>query len=217
MQSKTTRVEIFSDGVMAIIITIMVLELGLPELDEKQREYNIREYVASLLPHFIAYVFSFIMIGILWTHHHQLFNLLKKADSFLLAQNLFFLFWMSLIPLATAIVGANLAFPFSIAIYGTVLLMTTFTISFMRSYTIRKKMVHTDEEKEVEEKIYEVSGENKIKSHVATAAYLLSIPLAFVSVYISYVCFLIPVALFLWPGGVDEENLSEKVIEKNDE
>lgn len=81
----------------------------------------------------------------------------------------------------------------------------------------KKQLVHTDEVKEVEEKIYDVSAADKTKSLIATAAYLLSVPLAFVSVYISYICFLIPVVLFMWPAGIDEEKLAEKVIEKNNE
>lgn len=62
-----------------------------------------------------------------------------------------------------------------------------------------------------------MSTADKTKSHIATATYLLSEPLAFVSVYISYTCFFIPIVLFLWPAGVDEESLSEKVIEENEE
>lgn len=217
MQVKTTRIEIFSDAVMAIIITIMVLELKLPEFNKNQSDYSVREYVVRLLPHLGAYSFSFIMVAIFWTHHHQLFNLLKKSDSFLLGQNLFFLFWMSLIPLATSILGAYPLLPFSTALYGIVMLMTTFTLSFMRAYTIKKQLVHTDEVKEIEEKIYEVSAADKTKNHIATTAYLLSVALAFVSVYVSYFCFLIPIVLFLWPASIDEEKLSEKVIEKNAE
>lgn len=70
----------------------MVLELKFPEFDEKQSDYDVRKYVITVLPRLVAYAFSFIMVPILWTHHHELFNLLKKSNSFLLGQNLFFFF-----------------------------------------------------------------------------------------------------------------------------
>jgi uncharacterized membrane protein len=215
MQTSTTRLETFSDAVVAIIMTIMILELKLPEFNKDQDEYDIHHHLVELLPHFGAYVFSFIMIGILWANHHHMFNLLGKTDNILLGQNLFFLFWMSLIPFVTGIVGANPRLPTSIALYGFVMLMTTLSLAIMRSYTMKKNLVHTDEEKAVDKKINKVSTEDRTKSYIGAAAYLLSVPLAFVSVYISFVCFVIPVILFLWPAGVDEERLAEKVIEKN--
>jgi len=79
MQASTTRVETFSDGVMAIMITIMILELRLPEFDPKQDTGDIKKYLFDMIPHFAAYIFSFVMIGILWTSHHHLFHLLKKT------------------------------------------------------------------------------------------------------------------------------------------
>lgn len=76
MKTSTTRVEIFSDGVMAIVITIMILELKIPDLNSDHNENSISNFLIELLPHFAAYVFSFVMVGILWIHHHHLFHLL---------------------------------------------------------------------------------------------------------------------------------------------
>lgn len=215
MQTNTRRIEIFSDGVIAIIITIMVLELKLPELSETHDRYEIKQHLIDVLPHLGAYIFSFIMVGILWTSHHHLFNLLEKTDGFLLAQNLFFLFWMSLIPFVTNILGSNPLLSASTALYGFIMLMNTLALSFMRSYTLKKGLIHTDERKDVKKKIQKVSKKDKIKSYMETAAYFLSVPLAFVSVYLSYVCFVIPIILFLLPAKIDEEMLADKVIEKN--
>lgn len=215
MQTSTTRVEIFSDGVIAIIITIMVLELKLPEVDENRSAYDIKHHLMESAPRFAAYVFSFTMVGILWVNHNHLFNLLEKTDNFLLGQNLFFLFWMSLIPFVTGTMGANPELPISNALYGFNMLMVTLSLSFMRSYTLRKKLVHTDEEREIKEKIYKLSAKGRTHSYIGSAVYLLSIPLAFFNVYISYLCFVIPIILFLLPAGTEEEKLAEKVIEKN--
>ena len=215
MQTSTTRAETFSDGVIAIMITIMILELKLPDFEERQDAEDIRSYVVELIPHFLAYVFSFVMIGILWTSHHHLFHLLKKTDNILIRQNLFFLFWISLIPLATGIMGANPLLSISTALYGCIMLMSTLTLSFMRSYTLRKQLVHSDNEHELNKKIFRVTLKGKRLSYFSSAAYLLSVPAAFISVYFSYICFIIPVVLFFLPTSIDEEKLEETVIEKN--
>lgn len=215
MQTGTRRVEIFSDGVMAIIITIMVLELKLPDFNENQGEYDIKHHLIELLPHFGAYVFSFIMIGILWTNHHQLFHLLGKTDNLFLGLNLVFLFWISLIPFVTGIMGASPLIPISTSLYGVIMLMTSLTLSFMRSYTLNKNLVHTDEERDVDKKIEMVLIKDRIQSYIGSAFYFISVFVAFVSVYLSYFCFIIPIILFLWPSKLGEKKVENKVIEKN--
>ena len=214
MQTSTSRVETFSDGVIAIIITIMVLQFRIPDL-KNPTSLAVKEQLLKILPHFAAYIFSFIMIGILWVNHHHLFHLLQKTDDFLLGQNLFFLFWMSLIPFVTSIMGANPLLPLSTALYGIILLMTTLMLALMRTHTIKKGLVHTDEVREIKIKIKKVSLKGKNQSYIGSAVYLLSVPLAFVSVYLSFICFIIPIILFLLPAGIDEEDLANKVIEKN--
>ena len=215
MQTSTTRIETFSDGVIAIIITIMILELKIPDFNASHNQYIITRHLLNVVPHFAAYVFSFIMVGILWVHHHYLFHLLERTDNFLLGQNLFFLFWMSLIPFVTGNMGANPILPISTALYGAVMLMTTVCLAWMRSHTIRKKLVHTDKERIVNKKLLNISLKGRNQSFISSAVYLISIPVAYVSVYLSYLCFLIPVILFLIPSGIDEESIASKVMEKN--
>lgn len=190
MQTSTSRLEVFSDGVMAIIMTIMVLELQLPGLNEIQDAKDLKQHLIELLPHLGAYIFSFIMIGILWTNHHNLFHLLKKTDNFLIGQNLFLLFWMSLIPFVTGLIGANPILSASTALYGFIMLMISLTLTYMRSYTIKKGLMHTDDEGEGNKKIEKVFVKSKTHSYIGSLAYLISIPMAFVSVYISYACFI---------------------------
>src|SRR5690349_16537875 len=144
MKIGTTRVETFSDGVIAIIITIMVLTIKIPDITKGASPWTFRMQLQHLLPYLIAYAFSFMMIGIFWVNHHHMFHLLEKTDEPLLIQNLLFLFWMSLIPLATAMVGANPKSSDSAALYGGVMLMTASSFSFMRSYSLRKNLVHKE-------------------------------------------------------------------------
>src|SRR4029079_6573034 len=127
MKIATTRVETFSDGVIGIIITIMVLTLKLPTFDHHDTGEGVRQNLQEMVPYLITYAFSFLMIGIFWINHHHMFHLVENTDEPLLLQNLFFLFWISLIPLVTAIVAANPTVADSAAVYGAIMLMTTFS------------------------------------------------------------------------------------------
>lgn len=215
MKIGTSRVETFSDGVIAIIITIMVLALKLPDVKKENTAWELKNYLSDILPYFSGYAFSFLMIGIFWTNHHHMFHLLEKTDEPLLWQNLFHLFWMSLIPFATAMIGANPHLPVSAALYGFVMLMATLSLAIMRSYVVRKKLVHTVQNKVLTKKLNLISIRARTKSYIGTLIYLISIPLAYVSVYLSYVCFIIPVIIFFIPDGIDDEDLAQKISEKN--
>ncbi|MDQ6609066.1 MAG: TMEM175 family protein, partial [Bacteroidota bacterium] len=196
MKIGTSRAENFTDGVMTIIITIMVLSFKLPDFSQLGTTLSTRQHLYHMLPYFGTYTFSFLMVGIFWINHHHMFHLLEKTDEALLLQNLFFLFWISLIPLGTAYVGSNPLIAESVAFYGVIMLMTTFSFSIMRAYSIRKKLVHQDRNKSITVKIYRVSFKARRKSFIGTIAYLCSVPLAFVNVYLSFACFTIVPILF---------------------
>lgn len=85
----------------------------------------------------------------------------------------------------------------------------------MRAYTIKKGLMHTADESAGDKIIEKVFVKSKTHSYMSSVAYLLSVPLAFVSIYLAYTCFLIPIILFLWPAKIDQERLEEKIIEKN--
>jgi uncharacterized membrane protein len=110
------RLLAFSDGVIAIIITIMVLELKVPHGADLAA-------LAGVTPVFLSYVLSFVYVGIYWNNHHHLFYLVRRADGAMLWANLHLLFWLSLIPFATAWMGENDFAPLPTALYGIALLM----------------------------------------------------------------------------------------------
>lgn len=119
LQSMTTnRLEAFSDGVLAIVITIMVLELKIPE-------GNDLEALTSIAPVFITYILSFIYLGIYWNNHHHLMHMASRVNGKVLWANLHLLFWLSLLPFATGFMGENHFQPIPTAVYGTVLLMAS--------------------------------------------------------------------------------------------
>lgn len=96
----TNRLEAFSDGVLSIIITIMVLEIKVPEINDFSG-------LAYLLPKFLSYIFSFLYVGIYWNNHHHLFQAIEKVTGKILLANLNLLFWLSLIPFATGWIGES--------------------------------------------------------------------------------------------------------------
>src|SRR5664279_1551941 len=123
------RLEAFSDGVIAVIITIMVLELKVPgghDLDA----------LRPLIPIFASYVLSFIYVGIYWNNHHHLFHAVHHVDGKVLWLNLHLLFWLSLIPFVTAWVNESHVTTFPVAAYGMVLLMSGFAYSLLTTTLI---------------------------------------------------------------------------------
>jgi uncharacterized membrane protein len=124
------RLEAFSDGVIAIIITIMVLELKRPE------ELSL----AGLLhvgPHLAVYALSFLYVGIYWNNHHHLFNAARSVNGAILWANLHLLFWLSLVPFASSWLGENYFSPLPVALYGAVLLMSATAYTILAQLLVR--------------------------------------------------------------------------------
>jgi len=125
-----TRMEAFSDGVIAIIITIMVLELKVPH----GTEWSV---LASLWPVFLSYTLSFVNVGIYWNNHHHLIQASKTVDGGVLWANLFLLFWLSLIPFTAAWMGENQFASAPVALYGLVLIMAAIAYFILTLALIR--------------------------------------------------------------------------------
>lgn len=124
------RLEAFSDGVLAIIITIMVLELKTPE------ESNLKSLL-NLIPIFISYVLSFIYVGIYWNNHHHMMHTVKQVTGAILWANLHLLFWLSLVPFATAWIGEHHFAPFPMLFYGFILLMCGIAYNILQNQIIK--------------------------------------------------------------------------------
>jgi uncharacterized membrane protein len=124
------RLTAFSDGVIAIIITIMVLELRVPHGDDLTA-------LKGVAPSFLTYVMSFVYLAIYWNNHHHLLHTVGRVDGLILWANSHLLFWLSIIPAATAWMGQNLSAPLPTAIYGAVLLMPAIAYYILQK-TIRE-------------------------------------------------------------------------------
>ena len=190
---KTTRLEAFSDGVLAIIITIMVLELKVPHgtsLAELQ----------PLLPVFLSYVLSFIYVAIYWNNHHHLFHSTKHVTGGILWANLHLLFWLSLFPFTTAWVDENHVAPIPTAVYGLVLLMAAIAYYILQCAIIKQQGPDS---------LLAAAIGNDWKGKLSPTCYLLAIPLAFVSPWISQALFIFVALLWLVPDPRIERMLAK--------
>ncbi len=132
----TGRLTAFTDGVIAIIITIMVLELKLP-LGSSLAD------LGQLMPGFVAYVLSFLYVAIYWNNHHHLFQLVRRVDGLILWANANLLFWLSLLPVATAWQGRHFLAPVPTLIYGLLLLLCALAYLLLEQAILRRRHEHS--------------------------------------------------------------------------
>jgi uncharacterized membrane protein len=189
------RIEAFSDGVIAIIVTIMVLELHLPTTALQGDLWT--QLVLPLAPKLIGYALSFLVVAIMWVNHHALMDTVRRVDSAILWLNLNLLFWMSLIPLVTGFWGDHPFDPPAVAAYGFVLFASSAAFTLFR----RHLMAHEKESAEM------AALHRRIwrKSLLGMALYGASVPLAWVSPWISIAIFAIVPAMFFVPDLRDAE------------
>jgi uncharacterized membrane protein len=191
---KTTRLEAFSDGVLAIIITIMVLELKVPHAVELSA-------LKPVLPVLLSYVLSFIYLGIYWNNHHHLFQATKEVSGGILWANLHLLFWLSLFPFTTAWMGENHLAPIPTAVYGFVLLMAAIAYIVLQ---------HTIIAKEGRESLLAQAIGKDRKGKISPLLYVAAIPLAFVSSWIAGGLYVFAALLWLIPDPRIERKLEKR-------
>ena len=179
---EKNRVEAFSDGVIAIVITIMVLELKVPPHPAGQAPHpaDLLE-LKPLLPVLSAYVLSFIYVGIYWNNHHHMFHSTRQVTGGILWANLHLLFWLSLAPFATRWVGENYNAPWPIALYGLMLLFAGIAYFILTKALI----AHHGASSRLATSI----GKDR-KGLASVIIYVVTIPLAFVWLKAAYGCFL---------------------------
>src|SRR5882762_924328 len=180
---KTTRLEAFSDGVLAIIITIMVLELKVPHATELAA-------LKPVLPVLLSYVLSFIYLGIYWNNHHHLFQAAEQVSGGILWANLHLLFWLSLFPFTTAWMGENHLAPTPTAVYGFVLLMAAIAYYLLERAIIAKQGPGS---------LLASAIGSDWKGKLSPVLYLSAIPLAFVHPWIANGLYLLVALLWLVP------------------
>ncbi|HXT49762.1 MAG TPA: TMEM175 family protein [Thermoanaerobaculia bacterium] len=177
------RLEAFSDGVIAIIITIMVLELEAPHGHDLKA-------LRPLLPVLLSYLLSFVYLGIYWSNHHHMLHAAERIDGKVLWANLHLLFWLSLMPFATAWMGRTSAAPVPVAAYGAVQLLAAVSYVVLQAALIAVPGQHS-------RLANAVGGDAKGK--LSMLAYALAIPLAFVQQWISVALYVAVALAWLVP------------------
>jgi uncharacterized membrane protein len=186
-----TRLEAFSDGVIAILITIMVLELRVPH---GNAWVTVQPAIFTLL----MYVLSFIFLGIYWANHHHLFHTTQHVNGAVLWANLHLLFWLSLIPFATNWMGENHFTALPTAIYGFVLLACAIAWTILQNRIIAMQGPHS--------KLREMVGED-YKGKISALLYLVAIPLAFLHQLIADAIYVAVALMWLVPDRRIEKKL----------
>jgi uncharacterized membrane protein len=180
---ETKRLEAFSDGVLAVIITIMVLELNQPA------GTNLHDLV-KLWPHFLVYALSFQLIGIYWNNHHQMFRATKHINASVMWLNLLLLFFLSLVPFFTAWFGENHADKIPTACFGAVLFAASVAYALLLQAIVR---ANKDDQKLL------AAVSHDTKGVISSAIYLVAIPLAFINSWISIGLYLTVACIWFIP------------------
>jgi uncharacterized membrane protein len=188
------RLEAFSDGVLAIIITIMVLELKVPHAVEFAA-------LKPMLPVFLSYVLSFIYVGIYWNNHHHMFHSTKHVSGGILWANLHLLFWLSLFPFTTGWMGENHLAPTPTAVYGFVLLMAA-----MAYYILQRAIIA----QQGRDSLLALAIGGDWKGKLSPVLYFLAIPLAFVNPWIASGLYMFVALLWLIPDRRIERVLAKR-------
>ena len=187
-----TRLEAFSDGVLAIIITIMVLELKVPHGEDLAA-------LQPLLPVFLSYVLSFAYIGIYWNNHHHMLHAAHRITGGILWANLHLLFWLSLLPFVTGWMGENHFAPVPTALYGVVLLMAAI------AYWILQRVIIASEGRD---SVLARAVGKDVKGNLSLLIYAAAIPLAFADHRIGQLCYVFVALLWLVPDRRIERALA---------
>jgi uncharacterized membrane protein len=186
------RLEAFSDGVIAIIITIMVLELKVPHGTDLAA-------LRPLIPVFLSYVLSFIFIGIYWNNHHHLLQVIRRVNGLILWANLHLLFWLSLIPFATGWMGENNFAALPVALYGVVLLCAAGAYYILT----RALIAHHGKDSALASAI-----NRDFKGKLSVIFYLVAIALSFVNSWLSCSIYILVAIMWLIPDRRIEKTLT---------
>jgi len=191
------RLEAFSDGVLAIIITIMVLELKVPHGDDLAS-------LRPLIPVFLSYLLSFVYIGIYWNNHHHMLHATQSVSGGMLWANLHLLFWLSLVPFATGWMGENHFAPAPTALYGVPLLMAAIAYMLLQRAILRHQGNRS---------LLAVAVGSDFKGKLSPVLYVAAIPLAFVSPWIAGGLYVTVALIWLVPDRRIEKVLSSRAAE----
>jgi uncharacterized membrane protein len=198
LKIKTERIEFFSDAVIAIIITLMVLEIHLPKIETTATSAQVFHQLKEILPNILAFMISFAVLGVYWVNHHQFFKAIEQADWKLLWYNLHFLFWCSLIPLSTSLLAEHFDKPAITALYGINIVASGGAFGLMHAHTVRRGLFVANLSPVILRRLKRVNILSAVLSVISVFA-------GYISVYISIAIFVLVPALYFFPQEPEVE------------
>ncbi len=200
----TTRLENFSDGVFAIILTLLAFQFKVPKFSS---DLNLTQNFYELLkiaPYLLGFIFSFFFIAVFWVNHHHLYHAVKEANSALLWYNIYFLFWITMLPFAIAMVGDHPVVPLAAVSLGFVLFMAYVAAYLLLRYSyVKSKLVD-------ETLSYDTIDRGLTKNITAFVITFLGILIAFKWVYISYCIYFTVLIIFIIPLKMEKRRRGSK-------
>lgn len=191
---RSGRLEAFSDGVMAIIITIMVLEMKVPHGEDP-------EALKPVFPVFLSYILSFVFIGIYWNNHHHMMHAISSVNGPVLWANTHLLFWLSLIPFASGWMGENHFATWPVAVYGFVLMMAGIAYYFLAHSLVNLHGKNSTIARALK---------TDVKGKLSVVIYAIGIGLAFVNQWLGFALYVVVAGIWFIPDRRIEKNLDGK-------
>ena len=193
MEFSKSRLEAFSDGVIAIILTLMILEFKVPDVAPGEPASEIWRSLGAVLPTLLVYAMSFIIVAIMWINHHHTIHLVRHVDTPLLWLNINFLFWMSLVPFPTAFLGRHVDLPEACLVYGGIgsLISVAFTLFQRHAQRLMGPEVSDDARRRI-----------NTENVMTIALYAVAGVSAYLSVIVSWSLFVLLPALYFLPERV---------------
>jgi uncharacterized membrane protein len=186
------RLEIFSDAVFAIMLTLLVLELHVPEIADHSSLAQYANAMAPLVPKFISFVLTFVLICIHWVNHHYFFRHIRNVPITVVWLNNLFLLWVCFLPFPTAMLGDHPTDQFPVLLYGANSLLLALTFYALRAYSAHSKLFKVKDE--------QAEAQGPGHSVPAIVVYAAGIIVSFVSVYLSLVCFVLALFIYFVPN-----------------
>ena len=191
-----SRVEAFSDGIFAIIITLLVLEIKVPHIANHSSSEELMQAFVHLLPKFTGWIISFFTVAVIWVNHHKMLKQMREIDNGIFWLNALLLLWTSFIPFPTAVLGDYPSNPASVVLYGVVMSLMALSFTLMRWYALRHPVVLNEEVN-----IQSFKQGTRLSLLFGPVTYLLGVAAGFVQPWLAFAIFLgIPV-YFIFSDG----------------
>jgi uncharacterized membrane protein len=196
-EMPTSRIEAFSDGVFAIIITLLVLEIHVPQVQDKDISAELEHSLLAMTPKFLSYILSFVIVCIWWVAHHHLFHVLKRSDRGLLWFNSLFLLWLAFIPFPTALMGDFPGARLAVMCYGAITTLAGVSFCLMRYYAF---YVAELVDEKIDRRLLKLA---MIRSAINPILHAIAVLLALVDTRLSIALYIILPLMFFVPSKLE--------------